>query len=324
MSIISIRQAERAGARLVIGIAGISGSGKTYTALQLAYGLANFDASKVGFLDTENRRGSLYADALRNDKNIVQRFLIGDLHAPFSPQRYRDAIMEFQAAGVEVLVIDSGSHEWEGSGGCEEIAAVSPRMPDWKTAKSEHKKFMNTMLQCDMHIILCMRAREKVEITRVDGKSVINSLGIMPICEKNTMFEMTASMMMMNAGKSQMTMKCPDELIAILGRQSDYITPADGKALRDWVDGAKQVDKELEHARNSLQTITEQGSEKLAAAWLKLSKRIQKILDADGTKSSLKAAAEAYDKQRAVKASGGADAASLNDAIMGNDNNVEA
>jgi hypothetical protein len=259
----------------------------------------------------------LYAEALKNDKGEAQQFLIGDLYAPFSPQRYRDAIMEFQAAGVEVLVIDSGSHSWEGAGGCEEIASANPRMPDWKTAKSEHKKMMNTMLQCDMHIIYCLRAREKVEVTKVDGKTVVNSIGIMPICEKNVVFEMTASMMMMDAGKQQVPMKCPDELVSILGRKTDYITAADGKALRDWVDGAKAIDKEVEYARNSLQTITEQGEAKLGEEWLKLSKRVQKILDADGTKKSLKASAIAFDKQRAIKEQGGADVANLNAEILG-------
>src|ERR1700761_1454166 len=94
--VVNIRKAKRAGARLVIGLSGISGSGKTKTALLLAYGLANGDGSKVGFLDTENRRGSLYAD---NDlysmvqqqlglANPAEPFLIGDLDAPFSPQRY--------------------------------------------------------------------------------------------------------------------------------------------------------------------------------------------------------------------------------------------
>ena len=82
MSILNICPAVRTSAKLVIGLAGTSGSGKTYSALQLAYGLAGKDATKVGLLDTENRRGSLYSHVLGNPP-----FLIGDLAAPFSPQR---------------------------------------------------------------------------------------------------------------------------------------------------------------------------------------------------------------------------------------------
>ncbi len=63
MSTINIRPAKRTGSKVVIGIAGISGSGKTYTALKIARGMVD-NANEIGFLDTENKRGSLYADIL--------------------------------------------------------------------------------------------------------------------------------------------------------------------------------------------------------------------------------------------------------------------
>lgn len=307
MSVIQIRKAQREGARLVIGLAGVSGSGKTYSAIQLAYGLANHDASKVGFLDTENRRGSLYSDAL------PEPFLIGDLIAPFSPQRYIEAIHEFQKAGVEVLVIDSVTHEWEGSGGCEEIASnTTSRISDWKKAKAEHKRFMNAMLQCDMHIIACIRAREKVDFTNPKDP---RSLGVQPIQEKNFMFEMTASLMMWDSGKQQQVLKCPDELLPIFGRGNGYITVADGKNLRAWVDGAKQTDPAVEAARNRLLSITEKGVDAVAAEWKKLNASIRKSLG-DSFKDGLKAAAEAYDNAKVSVAETPDVIDSLNETIM--------
>lgn len=297
MSVINIRKAVREGARLVVGISGISGSGKTYTALQLAHGLANYNADKVGFLDTENRRGSLYADELGEG----HRFWIGDLYAPFSPQRYIDAILEFQKLGVEVLVIDSITHEWEGAGGCEEIAtAGNPRLPDWRKAKGEHKRFMNALLQSNMHIVACIRAREKVAVTKVDGKTVVEQLGVLPVCEKNFMFEMTASLMMWGEGKAQQVMKCPNDLMPILGRQNGYITAADGAALRAWVDGAAQLDNGVEHAINTLRTITEQGMAALQQAWKDTPPAIRNKISASGKcPDELKESAQAYDAQRA-------------------------
>jgi ABC-type dipeptide/oligopeptide/nickel transport system ATPase component len=318
MSVIQIREAQREGARLVVGISGISGSGKTFTALQLAYGLADFQARKVGFLDTENRRGSLYADALRDSRGQVQRFLIGDLFAPFSPQRYIDAILEFQRAGVEVLVIDSISHEWEGPGGCEDIAnAGNPRLPDWKRAKAEHKRFMTALLQSDMHIVACIRAREKVRVTKdAQGKTQVEPLGIMPVCEKNFMFEMTASLMMWNEGTAQEVMKCPAELRQILGRGQGYITAQDGKALRDWVAGGAQLDPAIEHHRSTLQTITEQGMAALESAWKATPPEVRKALG-PATLDALKLAAKGFDDQRALASQrdGGLD--DLNQQVLG-------
>jgi len=304
MSVLNIRKAEREGARLVLGLAGISGSGKTRTALELAYGLANFDATKVGFLDTENRRGSLYANVFADHPThpTRERFLIGDLFAPFSPARYSAAILEFQAAGVEVLVVDSGSHEWEGIGGCEDIAhAGNPRMPKWNDAKREHKSYMNTLLSCDMHIIMCLRAREKVRIDRVNGKQEVIPLGIMPICEKNMMFEMTASMMMHDAGKQRDVIKTSgtEHIFGEPGWHEGYLGAQHGKALREWVDGAKALDPRIERARNSLRTVTEQGMEALVAAWTALPKDVKQAIGPNGCPDEFKLAAQEFDAQRA-------------------------
>lgn len=288
MSVLQIRKAQREGARLVLMIAGVSGSGKTFTALELAHGLAGGDPEKVGFLDTENKRGSLYADKFPG-------FLIGDLYAPFSPQRYVDAILEFQKAGVEVLVIDSGSHEWEGLGGCEEIAAKGRGPDGWKHAKAQHKLFMNTLLSCNMHIILCLRAREKVDFT--DSRNPVK-LGIQPICEKNVMFEATASLMMWDQGQSQSVIKCPADLMPFLGRERGYITRKDGEALRAWVDGAKELDPDVERARNELRTVTQRGTEALRKAWQATDKRIRTLLG-DAYLGELKRAAADFDQTKA-------------------------
>lgn len=325
MGILNIVEAAREGARLVVGISGISGSGKTFTALQLAYGMARGDGRKVGFLDTENRRGRLYAD--RRTYEMVQRsmglaqpvrpFLHADLYAPFSPQRYSDAILEFQRAGVEVLVIDSVSHEWEGPGGCEDIAtAGNPRVPRWNDAKREHKRFMNTLLTCDMHVIVCIRAREKVRITKQGGETKIEPLGVLPVCEKNFMFEMTASLMMWDEGRAQETMKCPEDLRPILGRREGYITAADGLALRDWVDGAQQLDPDRERHRNVLLTAAEQGTAALEAAWKKTPANIRAAMGGK-CPEDLKAVARAFDEQRALESQRAGNVDDLNKEILG-------
>lgn len=326
MAVIKIELAERAGARLVIGIAGISGSGKTRTALEMAYGLANYNSKKIGFLDTENGRGKLYADVLRNEAHEVQRFQYGLLEPPFSPDRFIEAIMQFQQAGVEVLIIDTTSHEWEGTGGCHDIAAAAGRNgnKNWLPAKERHKKFMNVMLQSDMHVIVCIRAREKVEVVEevVDGKkkTVFKPLGIMPIQEENFMFEMTASLMMWDEGKMQRVMKCPGELRSMLGREKGYITPADGKALRDWVDGGAKLDPLVENARNTLRTITEKGMAALQKAWQDLPADMRKKISEDGKcPEEFKAAALAFDAQRALKKPGGAALDDLNSEVIGGD-----
>lgn len=304
-----IRPAQRQGARLLIQLSGVSGSGKTYTALQLAYGLAGKDASKVVMIDTENRRGSLYADSLPGGA----KYGILDFYSPFSPDRYIEAIEAACKAGAEVIVIDSVSHEWESEGGCEFIANQT-RFPDWKLAKRLHKRFVTYMLQCPAHIIACTRAREKVDFS--DPKAPIK-LGIQPIQEKNFSYEATVSLMMHDQGARQDVLKCPAELQDVLGRGDGYVGVADGVQLRAWVDGAAAIDPAIEHHRGMLLNATESGLQALQAAWLNTPAKIRKALG-DKFKDQLKASATAYDDLR--KPAGTPDAiGALNDAIEQSD-----
>ena len=266
MSILNIRPAVRAGSKLVLGIAGQSGSGKTLTALYIGRGMVD-NASEMGLLDTENRRGSLYADELDAP------FMIGDLFYPFSPERYATAIKEFQTSGVKVLIIDSISHEWES--GCMEIAEApllrGKKMADWKKAKSEHKKFMTVLLQSDMHIICCIRAAEKMNFT---NPSKPESIGVQPLCEKNFLFEMTASIMMYSEGQQQQHLKIPKDLKGVFGDGNSYLGAETGKAIIDWVNSG-ECDPEMDSYQNKMQLASNDGCDALKAAWLSMPKAMQ-------------------------------------------------
>src|SRR5216684_1927707 len=180
--------AKREQVSLLIALAGASGSGKTYSALRLAKGMA--PAGKIAFIDTEARRGLHYADDFE--------FIHADMRPPFAPVRFMEAIRAAEMAGAEVVVIDSFSMEYDGEGGimdwADRLQADGVKGPAaWKDPKAAHKKLMNALLQCRASIIFCLRADEKIEIARENGKTIVRPLGWMPICEKRFMFEMTAS-----------------------------------------------------------------------------------------------------------------------------------
>ena len=102
-----LKKASRKAAKIKLGIQGPSGSGKTYSALQLAYGLTG-DWSKIAVIDTENHSADLYAH--------LGEYQVLGLTKPYSPERYIQAIDTCEKAGIEVVIIDSTSAEWEGSG----------------------------------------------------------------------------------------------------------------------------------------------------------------------------------------------------------------
>jgi len=291
MPIVDIRPVKSGQSKAVIGIAGPSGSGKTYTALLVARGMVN-KPEEIGFLDSENKRGSLYAGVLDGP------FLIGDLYPPFSPARYAEAIKEFQEAGVKVLVIDSVTHEWEGDGGCDDIANApkadgSPRkVANWIEAKREHKKFMNVLLQSDMDIICCIRAREKTDFKN-PAQPV--SLGIQPICEKNFMFEMTASIMMYNEGKNQFFSKVPSFLKEAFGKGDNYLTMETGKKIRAWLDKGEKGSPEIERIKSEALLICEKGVVALEEYWKTLTDEQKK--ETAKHFNICKESAKSYDEQ---------------------------
>lgn len=288
-----ITEVQRQHAKLIIALAAETGEGKTFTALLLALGLANGDASKVGLIDTENRRGSLYSDIFDNG-GVKRPFRHLDFNPPHSPARYIGAMRKFADAGIEALVIDSGSHEHEGMGGLEEIAHApkangeARKIADWITAKREHKKFMNAMLHLPCHIIICFRAREKFDFK---DPTKPRSMGLQPITEKNVMFEATVSFILRDKGRIHDPIKLPECLRPILGNDG-YFTSEHGKQLRDWVGGTDPI----ERAKNVLRLAAGEGSESLKAAWLGIGKTERRTLEA--FKDTLKDLAAHADTER--------------------------
>lgn len=204
---ITFRRAVRENIGLIIGLAGPSGGGKTLSALRLAKGLSG--GKPVAFIDTESGRGKHYADSFMFDH--------ADLSAPFRPSTYADAIKAADEAKYPVIVVDSCSHEHAGDGGLldwheEELDRMAGQdwkrrdacnMAAWIKPKGDHKRFVTRLLQVRAHIILCFRAEQKVEMKRVDGKLEIVPKTIasgfsdwIPICEKNMLYELTASLLL--------------------------------------------------------------------------------------------------------------------------------
>ena len=289
MGILNIRQVKKGGSKPIIGIAGTSGSGKTYTALKMARGMVS-KPSEIGFIDTENGRGSLYFDILDGP------FQIGDLYAPFSPQRYSEAIKEFIANGVKVLVIDSVSHEWEGEGGCDDIAQApilaGKKMQNWIGAKRLHKGFMNTLLYSNLPMIVCLRAREKTDFK--NPKEPV-SLGIQPICEKNFMFEMTASILMSDEGKRQSFLKVPSFLKPFFGNGNGYLGEDTGKKILEWFNNGETEDPAITKVKSEMLMACEFGIVGVMAVWNKLDIKMQTKMKPN--MSVYKEAGMAYDKQ---------------------------
>jgi hypothetical protein len=244
---IMFKPAVRSDVKLMIGLGGPSGSGKTYSALRIATGLA--PSGKIYMIDTESRRGLHYADQFA--------YHHADLEAPFSSDRYLEAIESAVKAGAEVVIVDSMSHEHEGVGGIlEQHEAELERMAGndwakrervkfaaWIKPKRSHNKFVNRVLQLPCHFIFCFRAKDKLQLNRVGGKTEVVSAGLQPICSDRFEYEMTA-MLVLPAGARGVP--DPDAPAVKIQEQHRALFPAKlqldenlGKALAEWSKGAE-------------------------------------------------------------------------------------
>ncbi len=209
---------------LIVILAGATGSGKSLTALLLARGLVGGRQNdhKIKFIDSESGRGLFYAPAEgEKPADFSFGFMYGELHAPFDPEAYGKAIEAADTPDTEVIIVDSFSHVWNGDGGCDDIhEAVLDRMAGndfgkrtalsvgaWKEPKLRHKRLVSRMLQCKAHLIICLRAEEKLRMEQIVNeqgfkKTVITAAKDLPvgerwkpICEGKFPYEATISIL---------------------------------------------------------------------------------------------------------------------------------
>lgn len=243
----SFRPATRQDSKVLIGLYGESGCGKTYSALLLARGLAG-EGGKVAMIDTESGRGALYADV------IPGGYLHMQLGEPFSPQRYIDAITAAENAGMDVLIIDSFSHEWEGLGGVTAMAADISRaraekwnkpwdgviqFGDWKEPKMQHQRLMLKLLQTKLNVICCLRAKYKSRQVKNDkGKSeVVKDDHTTPIQAEDFIYEMTAHMEILQNHTIRIT-KCSHPDLLKCFDNNKPLSIQNGQRIGAWAKGA--------------------------------------------------------------------------------------
>lgn len=223
-----------------IAIAGPSGCGKTESAMRLTRGYCGPDVP-FAVIDTEEKR-ALYKKARYQPWDWI------DFQPPFSPERYVEALETVK--GYRAVIIDSGSHEYAGDGGLQDIQEEAlERMakgdagrmealsgPAWKGAKMRHKRvFMSYLIRYPTLVIVCLRAEPKVKFIKVDGKTKIVDAGYQPICEKMFMYEMLVGCKMdpEQAGVPEHIKKLEQELepVFLEGKQIDEST---GERLAIW------------------------------------------------------------------------------------------
>lgn len=261
----------------LVGITGHSGTGKTYSALRLAFGMAQ--GGTVAMIDTENGRGEMYSSKF-------PPYQVESLYPPFTPPRYTELVAKAEAEGAKVLIIDSFSHEWEAQGGVLEMAENYPEgKSKFKVPKLQHKKLINAILQSRMHVIISMRGKDEM-VDGVDekGKKTWKASGrIIPIQERRLKHEMTVSLIIGYSGNEQdyrckLAKNCPEELHPMFADQ--VLTEQIGKDFATWLAEGEVESRENRWKRETLEAAS-LGTANSRDHWKKLPKEAQDFLKRD-------------------------------------------
>lgn len=171
-----IKKATKRERKLRMAITGPTGSGKTFTALNLARALGE----KILLIDTERGSASLYSDEFTFDVIELDHF---------APDEYTQAIRMGEQAGYDVLVIDSLSHAWEGEGGVLDIAGG--KFSGWKDATPAQNALIASILNCKMHVITTMRVKMEysVEVDDKTKRQTVKKIGLAPIQKGGVEYE---------------------------------------------------------------------------------------------------------------------------------------
>jgi hypothetical protein len=222
--------AKRQQARHRIAITGPSGSGKTKGALLIAKGLGG----STFLIDTERDSAALYADQFK--------FKSGNLVAPYTPERFIEAIEAAEAAGADNIIIDGITPEWNGKGGILEIVDNLGKTmrgntyAAWSEGTSRHRAFFDRMLSSRCHLIVTMRSKTAyLETEGRNGKKAYTKAGMAPEQRDGAEYEFSVVLDVVHDGHIACASKDRTELFT----EPHVITEETGERLKAWHDTAE-------------------------------------------------------------------------------------
>lgn len=244
-----------------------SGGGKTFSSLRMADGFAK-ELSKmtgkeerIAYIDSEARRSTYYADKFDFD--------ILEINAPFTPEKYVEAIDLAIQAGYKVLVLDSMTHEWSGKGGCLEIHSKIPgnSYTAWGKVTPRHEAFTDKVIDSPIHIFATVRGDDKYVLEEVNGKQIPRKIPLGYLQRKDTEYLFTVSFMLEQDTHIATAVK---DNTHIFEDKNDILTEEHGRQLCQWANSGDvdakhaQLQKEKEDAKAKIKLNEEEEAKEIS------------------------------------------------------------
>ena len=227
------------------------------SALLIAKGLVKGDLSKVALIDTENGSGDLYAHI--GDYNVLP------LEAPYTPEKYIKAIKECEEAGMEVIIVDSITHEWNGKGGILEIHAsmTGNSFTNWATLTPRHQAFVDAILQSKCHVITTVRRKQDYEMSKdQNGKVKVEKAGLKEETREGFEYELTANLEL-DIKHNATALK--DRTGLFMDKPHFIPSEETGRILLEWCESGEEAPSALQLGISEMESVTT--IEQLKTVW---------------------------------------------------------
>ena len=239
-----LQQASKKRAKIKMALQGTSGSGKTYSALLIAYGLTN-DWSSIAVIDTENHSANLYSH--------LGKYNVLNIGAPFTPEKYIQAIKLCESAGMKTIIIDSITHEWES------ILDIHANMTgnsftNWSRLTPVHNNFVQTILQSPLHIIATIRTKQDYILQEKNNRQVPEKVGLKAVTREGMDYEFT---IVLDIDIKHHATASKDRTQLFIDKPEFTITSDTGKRILQWCNQTDEVEiKEEENIKIQIQECT--------------------------------------------------------------------
>ncbi len=216
-----LQTAQRKRAKIKMALQAPSGAGKTYSSLLIAFGLCE-DWNKIAVVDTENHSAELYAH--------LGAFNTLQLSAPFTPEKYLQAIEVCEKAGMEVVILDSVTHEWEYLIDFHS-SLQGNSFTNWGKITPRHNAFVQKILNTQSHVISTIRTKQDYVLNERNGKMVPEKVGLKSVQRDGLEYEFTLAF---DLDMKNHALASKDRTGLFFGQPEQKLSIETGKQIRDW------------------------------------------------------------------------------------------
>ena len=217
----NLQTASRKKAKFKMCLQGPSGSGKSLSALLISYGICG-DWIKIAVVCTENHSADLYAH--------IGSYKVLSLSAPFTPEKYTEALDVCEKAGMEVVILDSVTHEWENLIDYHS-SLKGNSFTNWGKITPRHNDFVQKILKSNCHVIITVRTKQDYVLNEKNGKLVPEKVGLKSVQRDGLDYELT---LMFDLDMKNNATASKDRTGLFFGKPEQKLSVETGKLIREW------------------------------------------------------------------------------------------